>query len=90
MFIDRLLLQKFKESVVQTDGNDSLNRNLTLVGHKLVSFCAAVSRRFKSDACPKHEKTFRLLKYAVSVVLLILILYRADFNPILCGKSVLS
>jgi len=27
--------QKFKESVVQTDGNDSLNRNLTLVGHKL-------------------------------------------------------
>ncbi|KAL5269478.1 hypothetical protein ACHWQZ_G003087 [Mnemiopsis leidyi] len=26
---------KFKESVVQTDGNDSLNRNLTLVGHKL-------------------------------------------------------
>ena len=30
--------QKFKESVVQTDGNDSLNRNLTLVGHKLVSY----------------------------------------------------
>jgi hypothetical protein len=29
-------LQKYKESVVQTDGNDSLNRNLTLVGHKLV------------------------------------------------------
>jgi len=26
---------KFRESVVQTDGNDSLNRNLTLVGHKL-------------------------------------------------------
>eukprot|EP00116_Pleurobrachia_bachei_P005431 sb/3465693/ len=27
--------EKFKESVAQTDGNDSLDRHLTLVGHKL-------------------------------------------------------